>query len=237
MRRRGLSKISLAIGFVVIASLSIGLIGRSMASDSGLSLPLEPVTIEVSDGAESFFDTELSNVPSGYDVMNRLYLGWCVDVRTEMARSPATHEVKLYSSLAAPGELAGESWDMINYILNHKQGVVLDIQQAIWYFMHMDGEYTPTREVAWVVINDALANGDGFVPGNGQIVAVICYPMIMFPSQPDVQISVIELAVTVIPEFPSVFVLSLIMLAMLVAVLVYRMKAGRLWRSPPKSSG
>lgn len=221
-------KRNLAVGFAVLMVLSSILVNHVAAIDSGLNLPPTPVIIEVSNGTESYFSTKLSNVPSGYDVTNETYLGWCVDVRTDMARSPATHAVVLYSSSSPPGELASEEWDMVNYILNHKQGNALDIQQAIWYFIHTDGNYSPTRAVAWAIVNDALANGSGFVPGNGQMIAVICYPTILFPSQPDVQISIIEVTNIVIPEFPSVLVLPLIMLTTLLVVIIYKKKEAKL---------
>jgi hypothetical protein len=157
-------------------------------------------------------------------VANGTYPGWCVDVRTEMARSPAIHAVFLYSSLNPPGELAGEKWDMVNYILNHKQGNTQDIQQAIWYFIHMDGNYTPTSAVAGDIVNDTLANGHGFVPEYGETIAVICYPTILFPTQPDVQISIIEVAYPVVPEFSSLLILLLIMLTTLLAGIIYKRK-------------
>ncbi len=147
-----------------------------------------------------------------------------------MIKSPATHAVFLYSSLNPPGELADEKWDMINYVLNHKQGAVEDIQHAIWYFMHMGGQYEPTRTLAWTIINDTLGNGEGFLPGPGQVTAVICYPTILFPNQPEVQISVIEVVSSgVISEFPSALALPPALLAILLATVVYAKK-----RSTPK---
>lgn len=217
-------KRNLAIGFAILMVLSSILVSHVAATDGGLILPSTIVRIEVSDGTESYFNTELSEVPSGYDVTNGTYLGWCVDTTAEMARSPATHAVKLYSSCNPPGELAGERWDMVNYILNHKQGAAEDIQQAIWYFVHMDSSYLPTSTVAWAIVNETLANGNGFVPEYGQIIAVICYPIVLLPEPTDVQISIIEVTNTVIPEFPSFLILPLFMTATLLAVLMYRRK-------------
>jgi hypothetical protein len=215
------SKRNLAIGFVILIALSSILVNHVAATSGELNLPSTIVRIEVSDGTESYFITELSEVPVGYDVTNGTYLGWCVDVTAEMARSPATHAVKLYSSGNPPGELASEEWDMVNYILNHKQGSAEDIQQAIWYFIHMDGSYSPTSTLAWTIVNDTLANGNGFVPGHGQTIAVICYPMVLLPEPTDVQISIIEVTNTVIPEFSSFLILPLFMITTLLAVIAY----------------
>jgi len=217
-----------AKSILIFVAASVILAAPAYAIGGALDLPSTIVRIEVSDGTQSYFDTVLSEVPSGYDVTNATYRGWCVDVRTEMARSPATHAVFLYSSTNAPGELVNEEWDLINYILNHKQGgSVLDIQQAIWYFTHIDGdgEYVPSSTIAWMIINDTLENGSGFIPGPDQVAAVICYPTILFPNQPDVQVSIIEVeSDPVVPEFPSALVLTPIMLAITLAVLVYTKK-------------
>lgn len=214
-----------AKSILICVAISVIFAAPASAIGNAVNLPSTFVRIEVSDGTQSYFDTMLSEVPSGYDVTNTTYRGWCVDVRTEMTRSPATHAVFLYSSLSPPGELASEAWDMINYILNHKQGSAQDIQQAIWYFMRMDGEYNPSGAGAWTMINDALENGAGFIPGPSQVTAIICYPTILFPNQPDVQISIIEVqSSTVISEFPSALALTPIMVTAFLAIFAYTKK-------------
>jgi len=214
------SRLTIAMAaFTLIALLMQVAIGSVNALDYDLNLPSKIVRIEVFDGTESYFLTKLLDVPEGYDVTNGTYPGWCIDTRAEMARSPATHPVKLYSSLNPPGDLANESWDMVNYILNHKRGNATDIQQAIWYFINLDTAYTPTSEVAWEIINDALANGEGYVPNYGEKIAVICYPQYVLPSE--VQISIIEVTNTVIPEFPSPHIMLTILSATLLIILVY----------------
>jgi hypothetical protein len=218
------TKRNLAIGLAILMAFSYILVSHVAATGGGLNLPSTPVVIEASNGTVSYFNTMLSDVPSGYDVTNGTYLGWCVDTSTDMARSPATHEVTLYSSLNPPGALTTENWTMVNYVLNHKQGAEGDIQQAIWYFADVDGNYTPTSPVAWLMINDAIANGTGFVPTNGQTIAVICFPETVLPGSPSVQVSIIEVATPVIPEFPQFLVLPLFMLATLLGVIAYRRK-------------
>jgi hypothetical protein len=92
---------------------------------------------------------------------------------------------------------------MINYVLNHKQGTGVDISQAIWFFVDGNGwsdtaaklladgyPNTVPTTLAQTMVNDALAHGAGFVPGPGQIVAVICDP-----TDAAVQDTIIELTV------------------------------------------
>ncbi len=208
------------VGLTVTVLLLPVLAGVAYATDD-FNLPTTIVTIEVFDGVESYFATQLSNVRSGYDVGNETYAGWCVDVRTPMARSPAKHDVMLYSSNSPPGELAAEKWDMVNYILNHKQGTREDVQQAIWYFVHMDGEYTPTRDLAWAIVNEALANGEGFVPEPGETAAIICFPTMLFPGE-EVQISIIELTCPVIPELQPTALAMLLLTATATVILIRR---------------
>lgn len=223
-KRRRVGKRELAVGFAILIAFSSVLISQAAATDDELNLPSSPIRIEVSDGMESYFSTKLSDVPSDYDVTNGTYLGWCIDARTEMPRSPATHAVILYSSNSPPGELAGERWDMVNYILNHKQGTAQDIQQSIWYFIRMDGKYVPTSSQAWLIINETIANGDGFVPESGQIVAAICFPVVLHPELNSVQISIIEVQIAVIPEFPVFLILPLFVVETLLVVAIYRRK-------------
>lgn len=210
----------LAKSILIFVTISVLLTTLASAIDCELSLPSTIVNIQVSDGTKSYFNTTLSGIPYGYNVTNSTYLGWSVDSGTSMPRSPATHEVRLFSSLDPPEELANEKWNMVNYILNHKRGGIADVQQAIWYFVSIRGNYTPTRSVAWEIVNETLQNGEDYIPVQGQTVAVICYPLI-FSHQPDVQVSIIEVGGNSLVEFPFALLIIPIMLIPL-AIWVYR---------------
>jgi hypothetical protein len=182
------------LSVILLASLILPIIIiRAHASEDPLKLPTDPVIIEVENSTQAYFETHLSNVPSGYTVTNSTYLGWCVDQSELMVRySP--HTVQLKSSLTPTGDLANENWTMVNYVLNHKRGDPMDVQEAVWYFINMDGGYTPPSSTAQAMVNDAIANGTGFVPSENQKVAVICYPLALVPSETSVQMSIIEVA-------------------------------------------
>jgi hypothetical protein len=222
---------TLAIAIIVFFALCSITVYSVRATD-GITVPPSPtmVTIEVVDGTSSYFLTTLTDVPSGYDVTNTTYLGWCIDVDAQMSRSPATHQVVLYSSLDPPnGTLKDQRWDIVNYILNHKQGTADDIQAAMWYFIHFDDETEtpPTNQtIAWAIIDDALANGTGYIPAPGETVAVICNPVIFLPLNP-VQISIIEVTVPVIPEYPTIAITILTLTAISIG-LIYAKKTRRL---------
>jgi len=151
------------------------------------------------------FVSALSDVPGGFDVANSppTYVGWCVDLLGHVTRGSPGYPVRLYSSLSltlvAPYNTF--NWHMINYVLNHKQGTGVDISQAIWYFVNggsfpiaslqADGyPFAIPSALAEAMVADAEANGVGFIPGPGQIVAVICDP-----TDAAVQDTIIELTV------------------------------------------
>jgi len=193
------TKSLLAVGLAVLIALSSSFTTRALnpvvATHTALGLPSAPVMIESFNGTQSYFDVNLSNVPAGYDVTNGTYHDWCVDITAGMTRSPAIHQVRLHSSFNPPGDLATQKWDMVNYILNHKQGSALDIQEAIWYFVNFGTGYSPTSSVALTIVNDTLANGTGFVPRPGQTISIICFPIVILPGSSNVQVTVIELTV------------------------------------------
>jgi len=137
-----------------------------------VKLPSSSVTIVLYYGTESYFNATLSNVPVGYDVTNSTYFSWCIDP-SGYVDPGVPYKAMLYSSCDPPSHLQRDYWDMINYILNNKRGTSRDVQRAIWYFT--DG-ITPTR-IGQEIVDDALMNGEGFIPGPSQMVAVICDPI------------------------------------------------------------
>ncbi|HEC76017.1 MAG TPA: hypothetical protein ENI33_02015, partial [Thermoplasmatales archaeon] len=156
-------------------------------------LPTDTVTMKVYDGNDSYFDTWLFDVPPGYDVTNGSYIGWCVD-RSHGIKRNHFYQTTLYSTydpyLDTKCEAAeGIDWDRINYVLNHEQGDDDDVQDAIWYFTG-DKSYWQITPIARIMVNDALANGEGFVPLPGEIMALICYV------NDNIQLTIIEINVT-----------------------------------------
>jgi hypothetical protein len=159
---------------VMSIMLVVGLGPQNAWAQPVLNLPTGPVTLVVYDGAPiSYFSTVLSNVPAGYDVTNGTYPGWCIEEPIFITEG-VEHTVTLYSSYdpSLPAHLQDPDWDMVNYLLNHKQGDSYDIQNATWYFVN--GGNMPTSLAGQAMVNDALANGEGFIPVGSQVIAVIC---------------------------------------------------------------
>ncbi|NQT81645.1 PEP-CTERM sorting domain-containing protein [bacterium] len=180
---------------VLTILLTAGMWTQQAIADPSLNLPSDPVYMEgLHPGPDSYWRTSLSGVvlQSGeYDVTEGEYLGWCVDVSHAMISGTVYYPVWLYSSYDSgmPSHFQDPDWDMVNYIINHKQGTLDDIQDAIWHFVDGNGggTYSGTNPDVLAMIGDANANGEGFVPGPGEVIAVLC------DAGDDVQNSFVEL--------------------------------------------
>jgi hypothetical protein len=155
----------IAIGVV----LAISLVAASVALALGLlNLPLVPVTITHgvwnAGTMGSTLDIWLSNVPAGFDVTNGTYAGWCTEDNFQL-NAPVTDLTLV--------EASGFPWDKINYLLNHRTGYsAQDVQVAIWLLTGTYAGTFPITAPAQALFDDANANGVGFVPVAGNVVAV-----------------------------------------------------------------
>ena len=139
-----------------------------------VNLPEQEITMVAHyPGVESYFEITLSGVPVGYDVSDGVYWGWCIDQGTNMPLNtplPCT----LYSSYdpIMQSLYPDDDWDLVNYLINHKHPDASkgDIQSAIWYFIDSGGY--PVDPEAISMVEDAISNGEGFVPGVGEWLCV-----------------------------------------------------------------
>ncbi|MBN1855953.1 MAG: hypothetical protein JW846_03265 [Dehalococcoidia bacterium] len=114
---------------------------------------------------------------------------WCCEAEDSVVLSV---DITLLSSLEAPFNTIA-AWNKINWVLNQPAYMALDYpsgktvniapygqvlagspqQVAFWYFL-WGGIVTNIDATAQGIIDDAEANGATFVPGAGQLAAVIC---------------------------------------------------------------
>ena len=163
------------IGIVGVLIFSGVLVGAYYLYFPNLRLPGEPVTMTVYDGAVSYFDIYLSDVPNGFDVVNGYYVGWCADRSVHMPRGEEL-TVRLYNSydLLLPLPLRDKNWDKVNYILNHKgDATKTDIQEAFWYLLN-DYPYDQISSTAQMLVDTAQ---DGFLPQPGDFIAILAAPV------------------------------------------------------------
>jgi hypothetical protein len=138
----------------------------------------------------SYFVTEITNG----EFLNGIYDGWCVD-RSKNMPDNTPFEATPYSSYETlPAGVVDnpDNLDLINYILNQEyvgeesecDGMFTfgDVQMAIWDFIETSnnppypsalGPYDICRIEE--IKDDALANGEGYIPDCGDEVVIILY--------------------------------------------------------------
>ena len=165
--------IMVLIGIILlIGSVTVVTAEDSANSKGNVRLPADYVIMNARYGPNSWFDMKLSEVPDGFLITNGNYLGWCIQQSIYMTQK-VNHTVMLYSSYDSemPDNYKNDNWDKVNYIINHKTGGRSSVQEAIWYFI--ENKAYPTDVDAQKMIDDADLNGDGFIPGPGQVIAIV----------------------------------------------------------------
>ena len=171
------------------------------AKAAGPSINLPPGTVNATftyPASNSYWTVTLSSVPSGYDVTNGAYNGWCND-ETHYITPSETLGVTLYSSYdqsVYPGD-----WFRVNYIINHPQGVWQDLQDAIWYYI--DGHSMPSSAAGIAMVNAANANGGSFEPASGQLLAVVVWKAGYQTTFISLQLPKVQLTVTSTYDSPT----------------------------------
>jgi hypothetical protein len=117
------------------------------------------------------------------------WVGWCTDPRT---MSPGSlYYVDVYSCYDPnlPTLAQSNNWDLISYMITmrnkgespynvdwtnntNKQ----HFQNAVWYFKYGSGGAAKPGGLGGTIADDAIANGENFVPGSGEYYAVILFP-------------------------------------------------------------
>ncbi len=189
----------LSIALVVFFMLSAALVGTVYACPTSncnqnpiqcpspdyscLKLPTSTVTATVEPAGVYPFQIVLSGVPKGFDVINNFaYNGWCADLLT-IIQENTPYTATLSSSLCnSPPDYTSTQWNMVNYILNNKQGTSEDVQAAIWLTFGFNAGQIQTNAgsgfsydyaTANAIVCAAKAHGGCFDACFEKIVAVI----------------------------------------------------------------
>jgi hypothetical protein len=172
-----------------------------------------------------YYQVALTNVPSGNDITNASYKGWCADTSTSF-KIGVVLAAYAYSSYDSHAPIPSGEWDKINYILNHKRYAdQMEIQNAIWIFIdscHDDAVLTPTSQA---LVDAANQNGEGFVPTQGQILAVVLCPV------KDYEKAIIEVRMppdVVVPEFEFGTIVGLVGFFAALGIFRFRRRTPRL---------
>lgn len=166
---------------------------------SGTDLQLAPYqnlpatcTLTVGNGSVpgtqgAYFDVTLSNIGTGFDIANGAAGVYCADMGHTI-NAGGVYAMGVYSSLypfAIPTSFmepqAIANLDHANWLMNHLDNYPLatwaDIQNALWKILDAQAVFphtgVPYNALATTMANDAMANGNNYVPLPGGWAAVI----------------------------------------------------------------
>ena len=135
----------------------------------------------------SYFDSELSNVPLGYEIGNGLYSAWC-GTDSVSVNINHSYEMDIYSSLlpsVLPAYTRDASrWNEINWLFNNLNGYQgyqwSDVQGAVWKILNdWDGTTHFNVPESGSMVNSMVSDAklhDSFIPTCGEKAAVILVP-------------------------------------------------------------
>lgn len=153
----------------------------------------------------TYFDAIISN---GGD-LDGTYDSWCVDVGHTIYPGTLYEDIEVWSSYEELPEYATidkpENLDLVNYLVNNYavgdasisggNFTMCDIQRAIWTLIDNSitgcGGYSQARVDE--IVDDALANGEGFEPGCDEKVVLV----LVTPGNVQVTIQVITIGIEV----------------------------------------
>jgi hypothetical protein len=190
-------KYGILILFAVLALVSV----------ASAALPSQVTATLWHPGPVSYWDVDITSggnadLPNAND-----YIGWCSD--SKAGQGSGSEVFNVYSSLETlPAAIPYSNWNKLNYVLNHK-GVAngATIQAVIWYY-GINGEIEwgddePIGVVDPVVrqqlIDDADDFGGAYVPGPGDVYAVILW----VPETAQPVFIAMPIPRIPVPEFPS----------------------------------
>lgn len=167
-----MKKVLLLVGICLL--LFCSMVTIPAAAQPTIRVPEQLVTMRARYALDSYFIMNLSGIPAGYDVTNREYPGWCVEVGTNMTPN-VNHRVNVYSSYNYDTDKfpANPNWDKVNYIINNKGSYDRKaIQEVIWYFICND-PLPANNSDAQTLAAEANVSGAGFTPTYGQKIAIL----------------------------------------------------------------
>ena len=135
-------------------------------------------------GGDENFPPGSFNGPHG-----RTWAGWCADQAHTMYPG-LPYNVQVFSTYdpELPSVAQSDNWDMINYLITQRRNntggiysqnwsdnaVKVEFELALWYFT--GGLGAKPGGLAGQFVDDAIANGDDFIPGSGEWYALVLVP-------------------------------------------------------------
>ncbi len=131
---------------------------QAVATDNIFSLPAS--------GGPGFASLQITassapGLPAG------TYAAWCGTAPGDALPMPGTYVANSTANLPSP------LWNEINWVLNHKQGNIIDVQGAIWALLGRIPPANLTGPAATMYADAMTPAGQSFVPGPGQTIGVL----------------------------------------------------------------
>lgn len=181
-----------------------------------LALP-DQATMSVThpfEGGPAYFPQVIINPFTGPTFLDGVYPGWCVNTHSNISVA-TTYIADVYSSYdnnVSAYIVNYENIDLVNWILNndyvgkpsgqpsseggYEAYTFGDVQQAIWILIDRPFShwtlYSWSQERVDEIIDDAIANGQGFVPGCDDFVGIILIPLDVY-GNPTIQPVIIKI--------------------------------------------
>ncbi|HDO27431.1 MAG TPA: hypothetical protein ENH02_04870 [Bacteroidetes bacterium] len=142
----------------------------------------------------TFVDIRLTQIPDGYLIEKGIYPGWNGEHSTIDYNNQYNDEayiVNIYSSLCSnlpdPVSFENKNWPAVNWLINHLDQYPGyqwdDLQAAFWLILDQDPEWDgeglfgvrPLSDLQFArqMHDDAINDGTGFVPEDGDLYAII----------------------------------------------------------------
>jgi len=158
------------------------------------SLPTDPVDMVLTRDAPWAGQSYWNSIISGAGALDGIYASWCIDADSYAALDylrPALMFCTYDPAFASLGMVEKpENMDVVSYILNQSyvgqiaaDGAPItfgDVQKAIWTLVddNLPSALSPMEQRhVDEILDDALLNGVGFVPGCGELVGVAVQPI------------------------------------------------------------
>lgn len=143
----------------------------------------------ITNGDTSYFTSTLSGVPSGLDLTNGDYQGWCADRSVYMPRG---EQLTVQLTNLYDFTVQDESWNKINDVLNHPNGATrIELQNVIWYFLNQYSASLLTENEQLLI----AAAHDDFVPQTGDWIGILAEPIQNTSNPWPFQVSFVQLRV------------------------------------------
>ena len=186
-----MKRISVFSAFILTATILVAVIAPLgvIAAEPCGDLPSTVTMSYVANKTTAYLTTTIS----GDGVLNGTYEGWCVDLNNQAVFN-TSHNAKVICSYDTEADnyvAHPENLDSVNWMLNRDfrgetgtNGTFTwqDVQVAIWRLLQdpiYSGSDPTGRNLARVgeIVALALVDGDGFMPGTGDLCVIILVPL------------------------------------------------------------